>query len=86
MGRNKETVKKKIGALCVVAACSQFIKHNRKHSSVSNTGNSGRLSSVSFFRKNVFIQKFNLENFFLKTNGFSFQKMMEKIKIDIRRK
>ena len=24
-------------ALCVVAACSQFIKHHRKHSRVSNT-------------------------------------------------
>ena len=31
MRSNKETLKKKIGALCVVAACSQVIKH-RKHS------------------------------------------------------
>ena len=32
-----ETLKKKIGALCVVTACSQFVKHNGKHNRVSNT-------------------------------------------------
>ena len=37
MESNKETLKKKISALCVVAACSQFIEDNRKHSRVSNT-------------------------------------------------
>ena len=36
MRSNKETLKKKIGALCVVAACSQIIIYNRKHR-VSNT-------------------------------------------------
>ena len=36
MRSNKETLKKEIGALCVVAACSEIIKHNRKHR-VSNT-------------------------------------------------
>ena len=36
MRSNKEMLKKQIGALCVVAACSQIIKHNRKHR-VSNT-------------------------------------------------
>ena len=34
MGSNKETLKKKIGAFCVVAACLQFIKQNREHCSV----------------------------------------------------
>ena len=37
MGSKKETLTKKIGALCVVAVCSQFMEHNRKHSIVSNT-------------------------------------------------
>ena len=37
MGSNKETLKKKIGSLCVVIACSQFLKHNSKHNRVSNT-------------------------------------------------
>ena len=37
MGSNKKTHKKKIRTLCVVAACSQLIKHNRKHSRVSRT-------------------------------------------------
>ena len=37
MGSNKETLKKKIGTLCVVTTCSKFLKHNRKHSRVSNT-------------------------------------------------
>ena len=36
MRSNKETFKKEIGALSVVAACSQVIKHNRKHR-ISNT-------------------------------------------------
>ena len=36
MEGNKETLKK-IDDFCVVAACSQFIKDNRKHSRVSNT-------------------------------------------------
>ena len=36
MRSNKEMLKKQIRALCVVAACSQIIKHNRKHR-VSNT-------------------------------------------------
>ena len=36
MRNNKETLKKQIGALCVVAACSQIIKRNMKHR-VSNT-------------------------------------------------
>ena len=36
MGSNKETPKK-MGAICVVTACSLFIKHNRKHNRVSNT-------------------------------------------------
>ena len=36
MKSNNETLKKKIGALCVVAECSEVIKHNRKHR-VSNT-------------------------------------------------
>ena len=31
MRSNKETFKKQIGALSVVAACSQVIKHNTKH-------------------------------------------------------
>ena len=31
MGSIKGTLKKKIGALSVVAACSQFIKHKKKH-------------------------------------------------------
>ena len=35
--RSKQGDKEKIGALYVVTACSQFIKHNRKHSRVSNT-------------------------------------------------
>ena len=35
--KNRETLNTKIGALCVVAACSQFVKHNRKYSRVSNT-------------------------------------------------
>ena len=30
MGYDKETIKKKIVAFSVVAACLQFIKHNRK--------------------------------------------------------
>ena len=34
MESNIETLKKKIGAFCVVAACSQFIKQNRKYCSV----------------------------------------------------
>ena len=37
MGSNKKILKKKIDTLCAVAACSQFIKHNRKHCRVSNT-------------------------------------------------
>ena len=37
MGSNKETLKKKIDALCVIAAWLQFTRHNRKHNSrVSN--------------------------------------------------
>ena len=32
MESNSGTLKKKIGALCTVTACSQFLKHNRKHS------------------------------------------------------
>ena len=36
MRNNKEILKKQIGALCVVAACSQIIKRNMKHR-VSNT-------------------------------------------------
>ena len=36
MRNNKETLKKQIGAPCVVAACSQIVKRNRKHR-VSNT-------------------------------------------------
>ena len=37
MGSNKETLKKKIGALCVIAAWLQFTKRNTKHNSrVSN--------------------------------------------------
>ena len=35
-GSKKETIKKKIGAFSVAAGCLQFIKHNRKHSRVSN--------------------------------------------------
>ena len=35
MASNKETLKKKISALRVVTACFQFIKHNRKHSTVN---------------------------------------------------
>ena len=37
MGSNKKILKKKIDTPCAVAACSQFIKHNRKHCRVSNT-------------------------------------------------
>ena len=33
MGSNKETLTKKIGALCVAAACSPFIKQSFKHKS-----------------------------------------------------
>ena len=33
MGYDKETIKKKIVAFSVVAACLQFIKHNRKQQS-----------------------------------------------------
>ena len=36
MRSNKETHKKQVRALYVVAACSQIIKHNRKHR-ISNT-------------------------------------------------
>ena len=32
MGSNTEILTKQIGALCVVAACSQLMEHNRKHS------------------------------------------------------
>ena len=34
MGSNKETLKNKIGFFYIVAACSQFIKHNGKHTRV----------------------------------------------------
>ena len=37
LGSNKDTLKKKkISAICFVAICSRFLKHNEKHSRVSN--------------------------------------------------
>ena len=38
MGSNNGTLKKKkIGTICAVPVCSQFIKHNAKHSRALNT-------------------------------------------------
>ena len=43
MGSNKETLTKKIGALCVAAACSPFIKQSFKHKSFKHKkGNVGQ--------------------------------------------